>query len=178
MLGSFLCGFQFDKAGRLVPRRTRAAGSGGHAAPHLISGLYRRPILIDESPQCGPGTIVGAGGASRGWTGAWRSHSRRAYWGNGVASTSFRLTEQCGNRASELWVSIAARWGISAGKLRRKRPPHAARPMAERSKSLQLSQAACLARKCPRAFFPSLVASAMLSKNTGDRCTGADLPAQ
>jgi hypothetical protein len=43
-----------------------AAGSGGRAAPHLISGLYRRPILIDESPQCGPGTIVGAGGASRG----------------------------------------------------------------------------------------------------------------
>ena len=28
MLGSFLCGFQFDKAGRLVPRRTRAARSG------------------------------------------------------------------------------------------------------------------------------------------------------
>ena len=28
MLGSFLCGFQFDKAGRLVPRQTRAAGSG------------------------------------------------------------------------------------------------------------------------------------------------------
>jgi hypothetical protein len=31
---------------------------------------------------------------------------------------------------------------------------------------LQRSQATCLARKCPRAFFPSLAASAMLSKNT------------
>jgi hypothetical protein len=40
------------------------------------------------------------------------------------------------------------------------------------------SQAARLARKCPRAFFPSLAASAMLSKNTGERSTGADLPAQ
>ena len=43
---------------------------------------------------------------------------------------------------------------------------------------LQRSQAARLARKCPRAFFPSLAASAMLSKNTGERSTGADLPAQ
>ena len=40
------------------------------------------------------------------------------------------------------------------------------------------SQAARLARKCPRAFFPSLAASAMLSKKTGERSTGADLPAQ
>jgi hypothetical protein len=29
MLGSFLCSFQFDKAGHLVPRRTRAAGNIG-----------------------------------------------------------------------------------------------------------------------------------------------------
>jgi hypothetical protein len=43
---------------------------------------------------------------------------------------------------------------------------------------LKRSQAARLARKCPRAFFPSLAASAMLSKNTGERSTGADLPAQ
>jgi hypothetical protein len=43
---------------------------------------------------------------------------------------------------------------------------------------LQRSQAARLARKCPRALFPSLAASAMLSKNTGERSTGADLPAQ
>jgi hypothetical protein len=35
--------------------------------------------------------IVGAGGLSRGWTGAWRCHSRPAYWGNGPASASFRL---------------------------------------------------------------------------------------
>ena len=40
------------------------------------------------------------------------------------------------------------------------------------------SQAARLARKFPSAFFPSLAASAMLSKNTGERSTGADLPAQ
>jgi hypothetical protein len=40
------------------------------------------------------------------------------------------------------------------------------------------SQAARLASKRPRAFFPSLVASAMLSKKTGERSTGADLPAQ
>jgi hypothetical protein len=40
------------------------------------------------------------------------------------------------------------------------------------------SQAARLARKCPSAFFSSLAASAMLSKKTGERSTGADLPAQ
>jgi len=40
------------------------------------------------------------------------------------------------------------------------------------------SQAARLARKCPSAFFPSLAASAMLSKKTGECSTGADLPAQ
>jgi hypothetical protein len=40
------------------------------------------------------------------------------------------------------------------------------------------SQAARLARKCPSALFPSLAASAMLSKKTGERSSGADLPAQ
>jgi hypothetical protein len=38
--------------------------------------------------------------------------------------------------------------------------------------------AARLARKCPRAFLPSLIASVMLSKQTGERSTGADRPAQ
>jgi len=40
------------------------------------------------------------------------------------------------------------------------------------------SQAARLDKKYPSAFFPSLAAFAMLSKKTGERFTGADLPAQ
>ena len=45
-------------------------------------------------------------------------------------------------------------------------------------RTLRRSQAACLARKYSSALFPSLAASVMLSKKTGERFTGADLPAQ
>jgi hypothetical protein len=38
------------------------------------------------------------------------------------------------------------------------------------------NQAAHFARKPARAFFPSLVASAMVSKKTADRFTGPDRP--
>lgn len=37
---------------------------------------------------------------------------------------------------------------------------------------------AFLDKKCPSALFPSLAASAMLSKQTEERLTGDDLPAQ
>jgi hypothetical protein len=40
------------------------------------------------------------------------------------------------------------------------------------------SQAAHFAKKPARAFFPSLVASAMVSKKTDDRFTGPDRPAR
>jgi hypothetical protein len=49
---------------------------------------------------------------------------------------------------------------------------------AQDSGLVDWSQAACLASKRPRAFFPSLAASAMLSKKSGERSSGPERPAQ
>jgi hypothetical protein len=59
---------------------------------------------------------------------------------------------------------------INGDDFARKPPRHAPRSYG--------CHAARLARKCPRAFLPSLIASVMLSKQTGERSTGADRPAQ
>jgi hypothetical protein len=49
MLGSFLCSFLFDKAGRLVPRLTKAAGSGASFWPALTnSDGYASAIIAIE----------------------------------------------------------------------------------------------------------------------------------
>jgi hypothetical protein len=53
-----------------------------------------------ESPQCGPGTIVGAGGHRGDGPGPGAAIRGAPIGETGLASTSFRLTEQCGNRAS------------------------------------------------------------------------------
>src|SRR6516225_33680 len=60
----------------------------------------------------------------------------------------------------------------------RMRPGNAQTLFSGISPADDATQAARLARKCSRAFFPSLAASAMLSKKTGERSSGADLPAQ
>jgi hypothetical protein len=88
-----------------------------------VSGIncHRKSLL-----RSGPGRR-GLGGL--GSTGAWRGHSRRAYFGNEAFFASFHLPQWCGNRISgvsrhgfqkhgfqsgDLNGSNAAGWGISA----------------------------------------------------------------
>jgi hypothetical protein len=55
---------------------------------------------------------------------------------------------------------------------------HLGKLAQESAASSYWSHAACLTTKRPRAFFPSLAASAMLSKKPGERCTGPERPAR
>jgi hypothetical protein len=51
---------------------------GGYAHATLLLGMTAQRVQSQASVAP---AIVGAWGASRGWSGAWRSYSRRAYWG-------------------------------------------------------------------------------------------------
>jgi hypothetical protein len=105
-----------------------------------------------------------------------RNDSRRAV-------DSFRVN---GRGQNEIGLTSGLLWPGTAPEQARNRSPRTRQrrgivgelQAAQSGPGMWRSQAARLARKCPSALFPSLAASAMLSKKTGERSSGADLPAQ